>query len=79
MILRVLGLLMLPPSRGYRANQPLDLLRYLNFAFDCDSEIWSARLDLNQRPFAPQANALPDCATRRLYMTLSHFDVGLTY
>lgn len=26
---------------------------------------WSARLDLNQRPHAPQACALPDCATRR--------------
>ncbi len=26
---------------------------------------WSGRLDLNQRPFAPQANALPGCATPR--------------
>ena len=26
---------------------------------------WSGRLDSNQRPLAPQANALPDCATSR--------------
>ncbi len=26
---------------------------------------WSERLDLNQRPFAPKANALPSCATLR--------------
>src|SRR5262245_10897110 len=29
------------------------------------SDYWSGRLDLNQRPLAPQANALPDCATSR--------------
>jgi hypothetical protein len=33
-----------------------------NFA---EGEIWSGRLDSNQRPFAPEANALPDCATPR--------------
>jgi hypothetical protein len=27
---------------------------------------WSGRLDLNQRPHAPQACALPGCATSRL-------------
>ena len=26
---------------------------------------WSERRDLNPRPFAPEANALPDCATLR--------------
>ena len=26
---------------------------------------WSGRLDLNQRPLAPHASALPDCATPR--------------
>ena len=26
---------------------------------------WSGRLDLNQRPSAPKADALPDCATPR--------------
>src|SRR5205823_9322672 len=26
---------------------------------------WSGRLDLNQRPLAPQASALPGCATPR--------------
>lgn len=26
---------------------------------------WSGRRDLNSRPLAPQANALPDCATSR--------------
>jgi hypothetical protein len=26
----------------------------------------SGRLDLNQRPFGPQPNALPDCATPRV-------------
>ena len=28
---------------------------------------WSERLDLNQRPHAPQACALPGCATLRLF------------
>ena len=28
---------------------------------------WSERRDLNPRPFAPEANALPDCATLRLW------------
>ena len=29
-------------------------------------EVWSGRLDLNQRPPAPKAGALPGCATPRL-------------
>src|SRR5437899_1332663 len=29
---------------------------------------WSGRLDLNQRPLAPQASALPGCATPRHYL-----------
>src|SRR5207245_10735347 len=29
------------------------------------SAVWSGRLDLNQRPLAPQASALPGCATPR--------------
>ena len=28
---------------------------------------WSGRLDLNQRPSAPEADALPDCATSRKF------------
>src|SRR5581483_6357250 len=28
-------------------------------------ECWSGRADLNRRPLAPQASALPDCATSR--------------
>ncbi len=28
-------------------------------------QVWSGRLDLNQRPLAPQASALPGCATPR--------------
>jgi hypothetical protein len=31
----------------------------------------SGRLDLNQRPFGPQPNALPDCATPRGVMRRS--------
>ena len=31
----------------------------------------SGRLDLNQRPFGPQPNALPDCATPRGWVDLS--------
>jgi hypothetical protein len=31
----------------------------------------SGRLDLNQRPFGPQPNALPDCATPRSQLTIS--------
>ena len=27
--------------------------------------LWSGRLDLNQRPLAPEASALPSCATSR--------------
>ena len=32
------------------------------------SEEWSGRLDSNQRPPAPEAGALPDCATPRLWL-----------
>ena len=32
---------------------------------DADNGKWSERRDLNPRPFAPQANALPVCATPR--------------
>ena len=31
------------------------------------SLIWSGRQDLNLRPSAPKADALPDCATPRLF------------
>jgi hypothetical protein len=31
----------------------------------CNAGVRSGRLDLNQRPFGPQPNALPDCATPR--------------
>ena len=31
----------------------------------CGFLIWSERRDLNPRPIAPEANALPDCATLR--------------
>ncbi len=38
-------------------------------SLNCSNEIttpnWSGRLDLNQRPLAPQASALPGCATPR--------------
>src|SRR3989304_9521343 len=30
-------------------------------------KIWSGRPDLNRRPLAPKASALPGCATSRLY------------
>ena len=36
------------------------------------TENWSGRLDLNQRPPAPKAGALPGCATPRLSTTYSH-------
>jgi hypothetical protein len=34
---------------------------------EAPQEEWSGRLDLNQRPHAPQACALPGCATSRLF------------
>ena len=30
-------------------------------------DVWSGREDLNLRPLAPHASALPDCATPRPY------------
>src|SRR5271156_203181 len=38
---------------------------------------WSGRLDLNQRPHAPQACALPGCATSRPLRTV--FSVSLAF
>ena len=35
------------------------------FYWDFWGFYWSERRDLNPRPFAPEANALPDCATLR--------------
>jgi hypothetical protein len=47
----------------------LDRLRSQSPALDspkhADTREKSGRLDLNQRPFGPQPNALPDCATPR--------------
>ena len=37
------------------------------------AEKWSGRADLNGRPLAPQASALPGCATPRHDQNLSHF------
>ena len=31
---------------------------------------WSGRRDLNPRPSAPKADALPDCATPRVHVSL---------
>ena len=36
-----------------------------DFSRDSKGFRWSGRLDLNQRPLAPQASALPGCATPR--------------
>ena len=36
-----------------------------DFSSDDAGFRWSGRLDLNQRPLAPQASALPGCATPR--------------
>jgi hydroxymethylglutaryl-CoA lyase len=51
------------PRDGFQ-NDPeviatTDKVRLIGIAFQ------SGRLDLNQRPFGPQPNALPDCATPR--------------
>ena len=35
------------------------------YVIDNYSEVWSGRQDLNLRPPAPQAGALPGCATPR--------------
>ncbi len=40
-------------------------------------ERWSGRLDLNQRPPAPHAGALPGCATPRPWR--GHFRLNLGY
>lgn len=38
---------------------------------------WSGRLDLNQRPLAPHASALPSCATfRKLYIVADFADLA---
>ena len=37
----------------------------------------SGRLDLNQRPFDPQSNALPDCATARVFWKLDSKELSL--
>src|ERR1044071_7658605 len=40
-------------------------------------EKWSGRLDLNQRPPAPEAGALPSCATPRPHPGLGNHTPGL--
>src|SRR5258706_9643005 len=44
-----------------------------------EKEKWSGRLDLNQRPHAPQACALPGCATSRLCFVARVFRRGRLY
>lgn len=44
-------------------------IRILHFALGSAlsfCSLWSLWQDLNLRPFAPKANALPNCATQRL-------------
>ena len=68
---------------GINSEINLNLLIYSNknllteSVFKCYSGIkflkivsgrWSERLDLNQRPHAPQACALPGCATLRRFL-----------
>ena len=38
--------------------------------------LWSGRQDLNLRPPAPKAGALPDCATPRLPAGFVHYRIG---
>lgn len=55
-------------SEGLRAGrcfQPFKVAVFFGELAKSSTKIWSARLDLNQRPHAPQACALPGCATRR--------------
>ena len=42
------------------------------------AEIWSGRRDLNSRPLAPQASALPGCATSRHGSAAEDGSAGLT-
>ena len=41
-------------------------------------EEWSGRRDLNSGPLAPEASALPGCATPRLNSQSSPIDCGLS-
>ena len=40
------------------------------FEANSRNELWSGRQDLNLRPSAPKADALPGCATPRLFQLL---------
>ena len=48
-------------------NQPATIVKKMRLPAIAESPMfnWSGRQDLNLRPLAPQANALPDCATSR--------------
>jgi hypothetical protein len=51
-----------PEWTSPRASEHREDVRNRNI---CGGFVRSGRLDLNQRPFGPQPNALPDCATPR--------------
>ncbi len=43
----------------------LGRLTLCQLSYSRTGAVWSGRLDSNQRPSAPKADALPDCATPR--------------
>ena len=49
---------------------PLSYGRYLFL------EVWSGQQDLNLRPSAPKADALPDCAMPRAILTCESYAAG---
>ena len=55
------------------------MLRHSGGAEMWGEKKWSGRLDLNQRPHAPQACALPGCATSRLSFVARVFRRGGLY
>ena len=62
------------PSFGPKVL-PMSSEQSVTYVSGPDRRIWSGRGDLNARPPAPKAGALPGCATPRLstYLILNHF------
>src|SRR5262245_32921766 len=57
-----------PPRVGFCLRRELGLLR----ANDAELHDWSGRPDSNRRPSGPKPDALPDCATPRLFRSGNH-------
>lgn len=65
----------LPTELHFRERTRTSDMLVFMYVYAVSSQIcWSLVQDLNLRPFAPKANALPGCANERISVYIYSFD-----